>query len=95
MQVCGYVHYHNPKIIAGVLPIKNFDVLLCKRDIEPGFGKWTIPAGFLEMGETLEDGAKREAKEEANLGNKVNEIIWNLQHTQNKPNIYHLFRKNS
>ena len=69
--VCGYIHYHNPKIIAGILPIKNFDLLLCKRDIEPGFGKWTIPAGFLEMGETLEDGAKREAKEEANLEIKL------------------------
>ena len=70
-RACGYIHYHNPKIIAGILPIKNFDILLCKRDIEPGFGKWTIPAGFLEMGETLEDGAKREAKEEANLEIKL------------------------
>ena len=66
-RTCGYIHYHNPKIIAGILPIKNFDVLLCKRDIEPGFGKWTIPAGFLEMGETLEDGAKEKLKRKRTL----------------------------
>ena len=64
---CDYVHYVNPNIIVGALPIQSGSVLLCRRDIEPGFGKWTLPSGFMEMGETLEDGAKREAHEEANL----------------------------
>ena len=64
---CNYIHYVNPKIIVGVLPFKNNRILLCKRDIHPGFGKWTLPSGFMEMGESLEQGAKREALEEANL----------------------------
>ena len=61
---CNYIHYINPKIIVGVLPCKDDRVLLCKRDIDPGFGKWTLPSGFMEMGESLEQGAKREAREE-------------------------------
>ena len=64
---CNYIHYVNPKIIVGALPFKNNRILLCKRDIHPGFGKWTLPSGFMEMGESLEQGAKREALEEANL----------------------------
>jgi|TARA_B110000914_G_scaffold224372_1_gene242002 ADP-ribose pyrophosphatase YjhB (NUDIX family) len=64
---CGYIHYVNPNIIVGALPVHSESVLLCKRDIEPGFGKWTLPSGFMEMGESLEQGAKREAHEEANL----------------------------
>ena len=64
---CGLIHYVNPKIIVGALPVISDSVLLCKRDIEPGFGKWTLPSGFMELGESLEDGAQREAHEEANL----------------------------
>ena len=64
---CGFIHYVNPKIIVGALPVISDSVLLCKRDIEPGFGKWTLPSGFMELGESLEDGAQREAHEEANL----------------------------
>ena len=66
-EACNYIHYINPKIIVGALPYRNDRVLLCKRDIHPGFGKWTLPSGFMEMGESLEQGAEREAKEEANL----------------------------
>jgi ADP-ribose pyrophosphatase YjhB (NUDIX family) len=66
-NVCNYIHYVNPKIIVGALPLKDDKVLLCKRDINPGKGKWTLPSGFMEMGESLEQGAEREAKEEANL----------------------------
>ena len=66
-KVCNYIHYVNPKIIVGALPLKDDKVLLCKRDINPGKGKWTLPSGFMEMGESLEQGAEREAKEEANL----------------------------
>ena len=64
---CGFIHYVNPKIIVGALPVISDSILLCKRDIEPGFGKWTLPSGFMELGESLEDGAQREAHEEANL----------------------------
>ncbi len=65
-KVCNYVSYINPKIIVGVLPKKDESVLLCKRDIEPSKNKWTIPSGFMEMNESLEDGARRESLEEAN-----------------------------
>ena len=66
-EACNYIHYINPKIIVGALPYRDDRVLLCKRNIHPGFGKWTLPSGFMEMGESLEQGAEREAKEEANL----------------------------
>ena len=69
---CGFIHYVNPKIIVGALALKDDKVLLCKRDINPGKGKWTLPSGFMEMGESIEQGAKREAKEEANLELNLN-----------------------
>ncbi len=62
---CGTVHYQNPKIVVGCLPEWDGRVLLCKRAIEPRYGLWTLPAGFLENGETLVDGALRETLEEA------------------------------
>ena len=64
---CDKIHYQNPKIIVGSLPIINNSILLCKRAIEPSIGMWTIPSGFMELNESLEDGARREALEEANL----------------------------
>ena len=73
-SACNYIHYINPKIIVGVLPYKGDRVLLCKRDIEPGLGKWTLPSGFMEMGESLEEGAKREALEEANLKIRIKKL---------------------
>ena len=73
-KACNHIHYVNPKIIVGALPCRDDQVLLCKRDIEPGKGKWTLPSGFMEMGESLEQGAEREAKEEANLKLKLNKL---------------------
>ncbi len=66
-ESCGYIHYENPKLIVGILPFINNQILLCKRAIDPCYGKWTIPAGFLENNESLLDGAKREAREEAGI----------------------------
>lgn len=63
---CGEIHYQNPKIIAGCLPIWQDKVLLCKRAIEPRLNTWTLPAGFMENGESLEQAAFRESVEEAN-----------------------------
>jgi len=63
---CETIHYQNPNIIAGCLPIHKDKVLLCKRAIEPRQGFWTLPAGFMENGETTEQGALRESWEEAN-----------------------------
>ena len=62
---CGTIHYHNPKIVVGCLPEWEDRVLLCRRAIEPRHGLWTLPAGFLENGETVESGALRETLEEA------------------------------
>jgi len=62
---CGTVHYQNPNIVAGCLPIWNEQVLLCRRAIAPREGYWTLPAGFMENGETLEQAARRETEEEA------------------------------
>ncbi len=62
---CGTVHYQNPKLVVGCIPEKDGKILLCKRAIEPRYGYWTVPAGFMELGESLAQGAARETLEEA------------------------------
>lgn len=62
---CGHIHYLNPKLVVGTIPIWGDQVLLCKRAIEPRYGLWTLPGGFLELGETTLEGAARETAEEA------------------------------
>lgn len=62
---CNFIDYVNPKIVTGAVVIKDDLILLCKRAIEPRKGFWTLPAGFMEEGESVEDGARREAREEA------------------------------
>jgi ADP-ribose pyrophosphatase YjhB (NUDIX family) len=62
---CGHIHYTNPKIVVGSVVVHEDRILLCRRAIEPRKGFWTLPAGFLEEHETPEDGARREAQEEA------------------------------
>ena len=65
---CNEIFYSNPNIVTGVLPFNsNNEILLCKRNIEPRSGFWTLPAGFLENGESIEEGAVRETYEEALL----------------------------
>ncbi len=62
---CGEIHYENPLNVVGTVPVWGQQVLLCKRNIEPRYGLWTLPAGFMELGETVADGALRETVEEA------------------------------
>jgi ADP-ribose pyrophosphatase YjhB (NUDIX family) len=62
---CGVIHYVNPRPVVGTIPVWNDQVLLCLRAIEPKLGYWTLPAGFMEVGETSADGARRETEEEA------------------------------
>jgi ADP-ribose pyrophosphatase YjhB (NUDIX family) len=62
---CGAVHYQNPRNVVGVLPVWQDKILLCRRAIEPRYDKWTLPAGFMELGETTAQGAMRETQEEA------------------------------
>jgi ADP-ribose pyrophosphatase YjhB (NUDIX family) len=62
---CDIVHYQNPKIVVGSVAEQDGKILLCRRAIEPRYGYWTVPAGFMELGETMEQGATREIFEEA------------------------------
>ena len=62
---CGTVHYENPLNVVGTVPYWGEQVLLCKRNIEPRWGKWTLPAGFMELNETVAEGAARETLEES------------------------------
>ena len=62
---CGFINYENPKIVVGAVVTWRDEILLCRRAIPPRRGYWTIPAGYLEVKETVIDGARREAKEEA------------------------------
>ncbi len=62
---CGGIHYENPKMVVGCIPVYEERILLCKRAIEPRYGYWTLPAGFMENGETTAQGAERETVEEA------------------------------
>jgi ADP-ribose pyrophosphatase YjhB (NUDIX family) len=62
---CGTIHYQNPRLVVGTVTVWEDKVLLCKRAIEPRYGYWTLPAGFMENGETTGEGAARETLEEA------------------------------
>lgn len=79
---CEAIHYQNPRIITGCLPLYEKKVLLCKRAIEPRHGYWTLPAGFLENGETTIEGAIRESWEEAQVELNVEQLytLFDLPH---------------
>lgn len=72
---CGFVNYQNPKIVVGSVVRHEGKILLCRRAIEPRRGYWTIPAGYMELLETPEDGARREAREEANADLQLNSLL--------------------
>ncbi len=88
---CGTIHYQNPKVVVGCLPEYADQVLLCRRAIEPRRGLWTLPAGFLENGETVTAGAVRETLEEANARVAVGDLytMISLPHISQ---IYVMFR---
>jgi len=88
---CGTIHYENPKLIVGCIAEWDGKILLCRRAIEPRYGLWTVPAGFMEMGETTAQGAARETMEEA--GAQVENLepyaLYNIPHIGQ---VYLLFR---
>jgi len=88
---CGTVHYQNPKIVVGCLVEHDDHILLCKRAIEPRYGLWTLPAGFLENDETVEAGAARETFEEASAEVDILGLytMFSLKHINQ---VYMLFR---
>ncbi|MEL6371688.1 MAG: NUDIX hydrolase [Pseudomonadota bacterium] len=72
---CGFVDYQNPKIVVGSVVTFEEQVVLCRRAIEPRKGYWTLPAGYLELGESVEEGAIREAWEEARAQIKIDRVL--------------------
>ncbi|MGI9421014.1 MAG: NUDIX hydrolase [Geminicoccaceae bacterium] len=72
---CGGIHYQNPKVVVGAVCTWENKVLLCRRAIEPRAGYWTIPAGFMEMGESTEQGAVRETMEEATARIEIVDLL--------------------
>lgn len=88
---CGTIHYQNPRVVVGCIPEVDGRILLCRRAIDPCYGKWTLPAGYLENGETLAAGAERETLEEA--GARIGELVpyrmFNICHISQ---IYLMFR---
>ncbi len=88
---CNIIHYQNPKLVVGCLPVWQDQVLLCKRAIEPSHGLWTLPAGFMENQESLEEAALRESHEEANANLEIENIysVISLPHINQ---IYVLYR---
>jgi len=88
---CGTIHYQNPKVVVGCLPVWDEKVLLCKRAIEPRHGLWTLPAGFLENGESLPAGALRETLEEAHARVAIDDLYTVISLPQINQ-IYMMFR---
>ena len=88
---CGTIHYQNPKVVVGCLPVWEAQVLLCKRAIEPRHGLWTLPAGFLENGESLPAGALRETLEEAHARVEIDALYTVISLPQINQ-IYMMFR---
>ena len=90
-ETCCAIHYVNPKIVTGCLVERDGAVLLCRRAIEPRKGLWTLPAGFLELGETTAQGAARETLEEANAKVEIEDLytVFNLPHISQ---VYVFFR---
>ena len=89
---CGEIHYLNPKLVTGCIPESDDGrILLCRRAIEPRYGLWTLPAGFMENGESCQEGAARETLEEANARVEILQLYttFNLPHIDQ---VYLLFR---
>lgn len=72
---CGFIAYRNPKVVVGSVVRDGGRILLCRRAIEPRRGYWTLPAGFMELGEMAEDAARREAREEASADIAIDRVL--------------------
>ena len=90
---CGTIFYSNPKIITGTVSYTDNQVLLCKRAIQPRYGLWTLPAGFMENGETLENGAFRETLEETGTEVEI-ESLYGIFNIPQISQVYMLFLAN-
>jgi ADP-ribose pyrophosphatase YjhB (NUDIX family) len=83
-EACGSIHYQNPRNVVGSIPVFGEQVLLCRRAIEPRLGYWTLPAGFMELGESTSHGAVRETLEEAGAVVKIGPLysLLNVPHAE-------------
>ncbi len=88
---CDAVHYQNPKLIVGCVPEHDGRILLCRRAIEPRLGYWTIPAGFMENGETTQEGARRESQEEALADVEIGSLLA-VVHVLHADQVHVMFR---
>lgn len=90
-DACGTIQYQNPKIVVGCLPTHGDRILICKRAIEPRYGLWTLPAGFMENDESAAEGAAREALEEANARVEIQDLytVYSIPHISQ---VYMMFR---
>ena len=88
---CLAIHYQNPKLVVGCIPERGDEILLCRRAINPRHGLWTLPAGFMENGETTAEAAAREAREEANADVAIGSLfsLFNLPHINQVYLIFH------
>ena len=88
---CETIHYQNPNIVAGCIPVYGDQILLCKRAIEPRYGMWTLPAGYMENEETVEQAALRESVEEANANVRLEQLysVFSLPHANQ---VYMMYR---
>jgi ADP-ribose pyrophosphatase YjhB (NUDIX family) len=88
---CGTIHYCNPKLVTGCVPEHEGRILICRRAIEPRRGYWTIPAGFMEVGETLQQAAARECQEEALASVEIGDLCA-IVHVLHAEQVHVMFR---
>ena len=90
-ETCDHIHYQNPKVVVGTIPTWEDRILFCRRAIEPGYGRWTLPGGFMENGETVEQGAIRETMEESQAEVDLTSLysVYSIPHISQ---VYMMFR---
>jgi ADP-ribose pyrophosphatase YjhB (NUDIX family) len=90
-DACGMIHYQNPRLVVGCVPEHAGSILLCRRAIEPRRGYWTVPAGFMENGETLQQAAARETREEALAEVEIGTLL-SIVHVLHAQQVHVFFR---
>jgi ADP-ribose pyrophosphatase YjhB (NUDIX family) len=90
-ESCGTIHYRNPRLVVGCVPEHEGRILLCRRAIEPRRGFWTVPAGFMENGETLQEAAARETREEALAEVEIGSLL-SVVHVLHAEQVHVFFR---
>lgn len=89
-EACARIHYRNPVVVAGLIPVEAGEIWMLRRAIEPRHGYWTFPAGYMELGETVEEAAVRETQEELNLDVELERLVgvYSLNHISTVHVIY-------